>query len=157
MKSLNELISEATRLFQNRLKIQNPATAETLAGEIAKDMIPSSSKELLLLAARNLSLALDEPTQGPAFDGRANAINIIAANLRDLIYQALVNPGSPNYSQTHFPSQIYELLSSQLNRNDSGDEMERTYRSLLQELQAFRESFYTKKLYKASGDHENDS
>ena len=47
MKSLNELISEATRLFQNRLKIQNPASAETLAGEIAKDMIPSLSNETL--------------------------------------------------------------------------------------------------------------
>jgi hypothetical protein len=55
--------------------------------EIADSWVPVYTYELLQMAADNLDLAHIEPECGPAFDGSATPINIIAAN----IYEALSN------------------------------------------------------------------
>lgn len=99
MKTIEEIVRLANRNFQNRLRIENPNSPETVAHEIAKNSIPSSSKEILLLAARNLDLALEEPLRGPAFDGRKTAINLIASNIQEAVYQSLVNPQESTYAQ----------------------------------------------------------
>src|ERR1700722_9716188 len=112
MKTIDEIISIAKRDFQNRLRIENPANVENIAQEISKNSIPSSSKELLLLAVRNLELALEEPTQGPAFDGASTAINLIASNVRETVLKELLNPQESQ--QRDIAQRAHEELIRQL-------------------------------------------
>jgi len=57
--------------------------------EIADDNVPVYNSDLLELALNCLDLAVDEPDNGPAFDGRPTACNIIAANVFEYIEQEL--------------------------------------------------------------------
>lgn len=57
--------------------------------EIADSGIPIYNATLLELAANDNELALSEPELGPAFDGTATPINIIAANVFEAIEAAL--------------------------------------------------------------------
>ena len=53
--------------------------------EVADSSVPVYTGDLMQLAANTLSLAVDEPECGPAFDGTPTPVNIIAAN----VYEAL--------------------------------------------------------------------
>lgn len=57
--------------------------------EIADGHVPVYHSDLLTLAAQDNSLATDEPELGPAFDGTATPVNIIAANVYEAITAAL--------------------------------------------------------------------
>lgn len=60
---------------------------EDRCSEIADSSVPIYNYDLLHMAAQDNDLALSEPECGPAFDGTATPVNIIAAN----IYEALSN------------------------------------------------------------------
>ena len=57
--------------------------------EIADSSVPIHTSDLMELAARDNNLALNEPELGPAFDGSATPVNIIAANVFEAIEAAL--------------------------------------------------------------------
>jgi hypothetical protein len=57
--------------------------------EIADSAVPIYNSTLLEWAAENNDLALVEPELGPAFDGAATPVNIIAANIYEYITEAL--------------------------------------------------------------------
>ena len=145
MKTIEEILRAAKRDFQNRLRIENPKSPEKVATEIARNSVPSSSKEILLLAARNLDLALEEPTHGPAFDGKPTAINLIASNIQELVYQSLVNPSfQPRLGDE---GDLYQAFYSRLGHAATPLELEHAYQDLLEQLNSFRETFYTENLY----------
>ena len=54
--------------------------------EIADSCVPVYTSDLMELAADDLSLAVDEPELGPAFDGSPTPVNIIAANVFEKLY-----------------------------------------------------------------------
>ena len=58
-----------------------------IAHEIVDGMVPVYTADLLRLALDDLWLASTEPEIGPAFDGRPTAVNIIAANVYEELYQ----------------------------------------------------------------------
>lgn len=53
--------------------------------EIADSSVPIYTADILRCALANISLAVDEPELGPAFDGTPTPINIIAANIFEYI------------------------------------------------------------------------
>jgi len=57
--------------------------------EIADSSVPVYNNDLISLAYHDMSLAVDEPELGPAFDGTPTPINIIAANVYEAITAAL--------------------------------------------------------------------
>jgi hypothetical protein len=57
--------------------------------ELTDSAVPVYTRDLLDLAADFNFLATAEPELGPAFDGSATPINIIAANVYEWIYNAL--------------------------------------------------------------------
>ncbi len=57
--------------------------------EIADSSVPVYTYDLMQLAANNISLAVDEPELGPAFDGSPTPVNIIAANIYEAITEGL--------------------------------------------------------------------
>jgi hypothetical protein len=57
--------------------------------EIADSSTPIYYGGILRCALEDMSLALDEPECGPAFDGKATPINIIAANIYERLTSEL--------------------------------------------------------------------
>lgn len=57
--------------------------------EIADSSVPVYTSDILNLASENINLAVDVPESGPAFDGSATPVNIIAANIFEYIENAL--------------------------------------------------------------------
>ena len=53
--------------------------------EIADGWVPVYHSQLIDLAGDNHSLAINVPELGPAFDGEATPVNIIAANVFEMI------------------------------------------------------------------------
>ena len=53
--------------------------------EIADGCVPVYTADILNCALEDLGLATDEPEIGPAFDGCATAVNLIAANIYEKI------------------------------------------------------------------------
>ncbi len=57
--------------------------------EMADSHVPVYTASLMELAADDISIATDVPELGPAFDGEATPVNIIAANVYEAIQAAL--------------------------------------------------------------------
>ena len=57
--------------------------------EIADGSVPVYTSDLMEMAANDNNLACDEPELGPAFDGSATPVNIIAANVFEAIEDGL--------------------------------------------------------------------
>lgn len=57
--------------------------------EIADSSVPVYNSDLLDIAANDNEVAFREPEIGPAFDGTPTPINIIAANIYELVQEAL--------------------------------------------------------------------
>jgi hypothetical protein len=57
--------------------------------EVCDSSVPIYTYDLMQLAADNISLAVDEPELGPAFDGTPTPVNIVAANVSDAIMNHL--------------------------------------------------------------------
>ena len=57
--------------------------------EIADGCVPVYHSDLLEIAADDNDMATNEPELGPAFDGKATPVNIIAANIFEAIEAAL--------------------------------------------------------------------
>ena len=63
--------------------------ADMWIGECADSTTPVMNYTLLRIAANDNEVALREPDIGPAFDGTPTPINIIAANIYELLNEAL--------------------------------------------------------------------
>ena len=57
--------------------------------ELADGGVPVYNSDILSWALENMSLAIDEPELGPAFDGSPTPINIIVANIFEMLQQEL--------------------------------------------------------------------
>lgn len=81
---------DAKEAFREWVK-DNPEETEPhdAIHEIADSAVPVYNADLLRLAAENNELALRAPEIGPAFDGTPTPINIIAANIYELVEEAL--------------------------------------------------------------------
>ncbi len=56
--------------------------------EIVDSSVPIYTATLMEMAADNISLAVDEPEVGPAFDGSPTPVNIVAANVYEALMEA---------------------------------------------------------------------
>lgn len=55
--------------------------------EFVDSLIPVYTADLLAMAATNINLAVVEPELGPAYDGKPTPVNVIAANLYELLME----------------------------------------------------------------------
>ena len=84
-----EMLNSAIEELKERLQDSPDDDEGDLIHEIADSHVPIYNYNILQMAAENLSLAVDEPELGPAFDGSPTPINIIAANIFEAIEQEL--------------------------------------------------------------------
>lgn len=70
-------------------RYQDEKYPEDLIHEIADSHTPIYNSDIMAYAQDDFSLATEAPELGPAFDGEATAINIIASNIYERIYSAL--------------------------------------------------------------------
>ncbi len=90
-RTLDERVDDALTDLKDWLEA-NPGgdpSYDSTIHEIADGAVPIYYSDILQMAADNNFLALEEPEIGPAFDGTATPINIIAANIYEHIYHAL--------------------------------------------------------------------
>ena len=86
--ALQAIINNAIEELEERIRDENETGyINDIISEIADSTV--YNHDLLELAAQENALALREPEIGPAFDGTSTPVNIIAANLYELITQAL--------------------------------------------------------------------
>ena len=90
MTELNERVNSACEELDEWIK-ENPGDDEPhdRIFEIADSWVPIYTYDIIMCAADNISLAVDEPELGPAFDGSPTPVNIIAANIFEYIEAAL--------------------------------------------------------------------
>lgn len=91
MGKLDDIIKDAIEELEDWHR-HNPGIDPDYDGtlhEIADSSVPVYNSHLLDIAAENNDVALREPEIGPAFDGSPTPINIIAANIYELIEYAL--------------------------------------------------------------------
>ena len=61
-----------------------------IASEIADSHTPVYTRDLMMVAANDIDLAVTEPEIGPAFDGSNTPVNLVAANIYERIQQAVL-------------------------------------------------------------------
>ena len=88
--TLEDVLDSALEDMRERIE---DGEDEDCIAEIADNHTPVYNWDILNLASENNFLATNEPELGPAFDGKATPINIIAAN----IYEAISNHLYANY------------------------------------------------------------
>lgn len=90
MSELDELVDSACEELQEWID-ENSGNDEPhdRIFEIADSSVPVYNYDLLQLACNNVELAINEPENGPAFDGTPTPINIIAANVFEYIEDKL--------------------------------------------------------------------
>jgi len=84
---MNELKKDALESLREYLECSPDTDKDDAIREVADSSVPVYSYDLLQLAANNPYLGVDEPECGPAFDGSATPVNIIAANA----YEDIIN------------------------------------------------------------------
>jgi len=90
MSDMRETIESARKELREWAQDNQDVTEphETIF-EIADASVPVYYSTILEWAAENHSLALNEPELGPAFDGTPTPVNIIAANIFELLESEL--------------------------------------------------------------------
>jgi len=88
---LFEIIAQAKEELEERISDTDIdiIDASDAIHEIADSSVPVYNNDLISLAYHDMSLAVDEPELGPAFDGTPTPCNIIAANVYEAITAAL--------------------------------------------------------------------
>lgn len=88
--ALEELDDHIERLEGDELAsfLDSPDYSGTLH-EIADGCVPVYNADILDVAASDHNVSLREPECGPAFDGTPTPVNIAAANIYELISEAL--------------------------------------------------------------------
>jgi len=84
-----EMLNSAVEELKERLQESPDDDGGDIISEIADSHTPIYNYDIIQMAAENLSLAVNEPELGPAFDGSPTPINIIAANIYEAIEQEL--------------------------------------------------------------------
>ena len=87
-KTATEVLNDE---YLNRHGYDGTMDCGEIAHEIVDGMVPVYNADLLRLALDDLWLATSEPEIGPAFDGRPTAVNIIAANVYENLYEHVMN------------------------------------------------------------------
>jgi len=82
-----KMAKEELRQWANR-NPDNGNPGDTIFG-IANSSVPIYDYEILQMAMNDLSLAIDSPESGPAFDGSPSPINIIAGNILEMLRSEL--------------------------------------------------------------------
>jgi len=80
IKGVREEINE-------RLEDEPDQDAGDLAFEVADNWCPIYTGEIMQYAAEDISLAVNEPELGPAFDGKPTPVNIVAANIFERLHE----------------------------------------------------------------------
>ena len=80
-ETLKEFIENGTDFYNDE--------PHDVISEIADSAVPVYTATLLEIASNDVSLAVDEPELGPAFDGSPTPANIIAANIYERILDSL--------------------------------------------------------------------
>lgn len=75
--------------YDDAAEFENDFDLHDLIFSICDSSVPVYTSHLLELASDNISLAVDTPELGPAFDGSPTPANIIAANVFEAIEQDL--------------------------------------------------------------------
>lgn len=88
-ESLDETIQTAIDDLDEWLKDNHGLEPHDAIHEIADSSVPVYTYDLMELAMDNFDLVTQEPSMGPAFDGKQTAINIIAANVYEYISEEL--------------------------------------------------------------------
>jgi len=88
--NLHTITKDAKEELRERLDDDPEMTyPEDVVSEIADGAVPIYTADLMDLAANNIDLAVMEPECGPAFDGSPTPTNIVAANVYELVSNAL--------------------------------------------------------------------
>lgn len=96
-RTLTEIIEDAKKEFLDYLHENEDMRhsrnffPSDQAHEIADSSVPIYTADLARLAADYLELFTNEPEIGPAFDGRPTPSNIVAANIYEEVYKALMD------------------------------------------------------------------
>ena len=99
------LLKDAQKEYLERRKNYPDEDPSDVAYEVADSNVPIYTADLMRLAAEDIDLATREPDIGPAFDGKptpsesprasprltpvSTAVNIIAANVYEMILEAI--------------------------------------------------------------------
>jgi len=86
--TLYGIIQAAKEELQERFSTDEPYPEDVVA-EIADGSVPIYNNDLITCAYHDMSLAVDEPECGPAFDGTPTPCNIIAANIYERVSNEL--------------------------------------------------------------------
>jgi len=81
LSELNSLVRSEIQDWVSNNPDDDDINHDGSLSEIVDSTVPVYNAELLQLAADNNRLATAEPELGPAFDGTATPVNIIAANI----------------------------------------------------------------------------
>ena len=92
MDEMYRLKKTAEEVLRNDYMAHSPEMdCGDMAHEITDGMVPVYTADLLRLALDDLWLASTEPELGPAFDGTPAAVNFIAANVYEKLYEHVSN------------------------------------------------------------------
>jgi len=87
-ETLREIINDALEAIDDDYDL-NGHDCHDIASEIADSHTPVYTRDLMMVAANNIDLAVIEPEIGPAFDGSNTPVNIVAANIYEAIQRAV--------------------------------------------------------------------
>ena len=88
--TLYDRIKNAREEMREYLEDDSDGDVGTWAHEIADTSTPLYTTEILATVQDDFRLATAEPELGPAFDGSPTPANIIAANIYERIYDAVM-------------------------------------------------------------------
>jgi len=87
-ETLHEIINDALEAIDDDYELNGDDCGD-IASEIADSHTPVYTRDLMMVAANNIDLAVTEPEIGPAFDGSNTPVNLVAANIYERIQQAV--------------------------------------------------------------------
>lgn len=88
--TLDDLIKNAVEELEEEYRANgDDRYFEDRLHEIADNAVPVYHRQIIDIGTSDYSLFTDVPELGPAYDGEANALNYLAANIYERVYNAL--------------------------------------------------------------------
>jgi hypothetical protein len=88
-RELWTLLKDAQAEYLERRKDYPDEDVGDVMHEVADSHVPVYTADLMRLASEDIDLAVRVPECGPAFDGTPTPVNIVAANVYEMILEAL--------------------------------------------------------------------
>ena len=88
--TLQDTIKSAREEMREFLEDDPDGDVDRFAHETADTSVPVYTGQVLAMLQDDFRLGTDEPELGPAFDGSPTPVNIIAANIYERIYEAVM-------------------------------------------------------------------